>query len=134
MKYSELIQNIKNLLPDLREGIMYGMKSFFINNCQWPLIRIYQVKNDKFYVDVVHELRFGKTKDFHQLKKCIRIFDEHGREIPYDGGQYKSYRINQNWQILNALDQLKKNILLLPMKKKIQDLEKDFEEDEPSGI
>jgi hypothetical protein len=133
MKYSVLLQEIRKI-PKLFEQYHSGMKSFFIDGSSFPLIRIYQSQKDKYVVEIVHELMWSKTYT-NRKGKYIRLLDENGRELYYGGnGEYKTYRIDQNLHIRDALDQLKKSILLLPMKEKIQSLEQDFEENEPSGI
>ena len=132
MKYSVLLQEIRKI-PKLSEEYHYGMKSFLIEGSSFPLIRIYQSQKYKYLVEIVHEVQWAKTVT-NRKGKYIKLLDEYGKELYYRGGQYKTYRIDQNLHIRDALDQLKKSILLLPMKEKIQSLEQDFEENEPSGI
>ena len=133
MKYSVLLQEIKKI-PKLSEEFHYGMKSFFIEGSSFPLIRISPSQKNKYIVEIVHDLQWSKTVT-NRAGKYIKLLDEDGKEISYGGGgKYKSYRIDQNLQVRNALDQLKKSILLLPMKEKIQMLEQDFAENEPRGI
>ena len=133
MKYSVLLQEIKKI-PKLSEEFHYGMKSFFIEGSSFPLIRISPSQKNKYIVEIVHDLQWSKTVT-NRAGKYIKLLDENGNEIYYGGsGGYKSYRIDQNLQVRNALDQLKKSILLLPMKEKIQMLEQDFAENEPRGI
>lgn len=132
MKYSVLLQEIRKI-PKLSEEYHSGMKTFFIEGSSFPLIRIYQSQKDKYLIQIVHDLMWSKTCT-NRSGKYIKLLDEYGKELYYRGGQYKTYRIDQNLHIRDALDQLKKSILLLPMKEKIQSLEQDFEENEPSGI
>ena len=133
MKYSVLLQEIKKI-PKLSEEFHYGMKSFYIEGTSFPLIRISPSQKNKYIVEIVHDLQWSKTVT-NRAGKYIKLLDENGNEIYYGGsGGYKSYRIDQNLHIRDALDQLKKSILLLPMKEKIQMLEQDFAENEPSRI
>lgn len=133
MRYSVLVQEIKKI-PKLSEEYHYGMKTFFIEGSSFPLIKIYKAQRNKYLVEIVHDLQWAKTVT-NRAGKYIKLLDENGNEIYYGGsGEYKTYRIDQNLHIRNALDQLKKSILLLPMKEKIQMLEQDFAENEPSGI
>ena len=133
MKYSVLLQEIKKI-PNLSEEFHYGLKTFFIEGSCYPLIKIYPSKNEKYIVEITHDLQWSKTYT-NRSGKYIKLLDENGKEIGYSGGgEYKTYRIDQNLHIRDALDQLKKSILLLPMKKKILMLEQDFAENEPSRI
>lgn len=133
MRYSVLVQEIKKI-PKLSEEYHYGMKTFFIEGSSFPLIKIYKAQRNKYLVEIVHDLQWAKTVT-NRKGKYIKLLDENGNEIYYGGsGEYKTYRIDQNLHIRDALDQLKKSILLLPMKEKIQMLEQDFAENEPSGI
>ena len=133
MKYSVLLQEIKKI-PDLSEECHYRMKSFFIEGSSYPLIKIYPSPKEKYLVEFAHDLQWSKTY-INRGGKYIRLLDENGKEIGYGrGGEYKTYRIDQNLHIRDALDQLKKSVLLLPMKEKILMLEQDFAENEPSGI
>ena len=132
MKYSVLLQEIKKI-PKLSEQYNYGLKTYFIEGSCVPLIKIYHSQK-KYFVEIAHDLQWAKTVT-NRAGKYIKLLDENGNEISYGGsGEYKSYRIDQNLQIRDALDQLKKSILLLPMKEKIQMLEQDFAENEPRGI
>lgn len=125
MKYSELLQEIKKL-PKLSEKYHYGMKTFYIEGNSFPLIKIYQSQKNKYLVGIVHELQWTKTVA-NRKGKYIKLLDENGNEICYGGGQYKTYRIEQNLLIHEALHQLRNSLLLLPMKEKIQMIEQDFE-------
>ena len=133
MKYSVLLQEIKKI-PKLSEEYHYGMKSFFIEGSSFPLVKVYPSQKNKYIIEIVHDLQWAKTVT-NRKGKYIKLLDENGKEIYYGGGgEYKTYRIDQNLHIRNALDQLKKSILLLPMKEKIQMLEQDFAENEPRRI
>ena len=132
MKYSVLLQEIKKI-PKLSEQYNYGLKTYSIEGSCVPLIKIYHSQK-KYFVEIAHDLQWAKTVT-NRAGKYIKLLDENGKEISYGGGgEYKSYRIDQNLQIRDALDQLKKSILLLPMKEKILMLEQDFAENEPRGI
>lgn len=128
MKYSELLQEIKKL-PNLQNRYPSRSTYFYIDYCNFPLIKIYKERTG-YYVQIVHDLQWYKNK----LNRFIKLFDEKGREICYGDGQYKTYRIEQNLLIREALVQLRNSLLLLPMKEKIQMIEQDFEENESSGI
>ena len=133
MRYSVLVQEIKKI-PKLSEEYHYGMKTFFIEGSSFPLIKIYKAQRNKYLVEIVHDLQWAKTVT-NRKGKYIKLLDENGNEIYYGGGgEYKTYRIDQNLHIRDALEQLKKSILLLPMKEKIQMLEQDFAENEPRRI
>lgn len=131
MKYSELLQEIKKL-PNLQNRYPNRSTDFYIDYCNFPLIRIYKERTG-YYVQIVHDLQWDRRYK-NKLNRFIKLFDEHGREICYGGGQYKTYRIEQNLLIHEALNQLRNSLLLLPMKEKIQMIEQDFEENEPRGI